>query len=119
MTSPVGYKRYVPDPQKYYRYFKLQSQGKLDPHVSIMRGGERSAMMSIDRALELYDPDWKKEVEKEKMTVPKINFVTETQQVVEQAKAMLKRERENSKQKNKQDGGKNAKRRKTHRGSLS
>ena len=95
MSLPIGYKLYTPDSEKYYRYFKLQATGKLNPAIPIMRAGERTAMMSIDRALELYDPGWRKNEKssKDKTEGPKINFVTEAQQGVTQSEALLKREK--------------------------
>jgi hypothetical protein len=95
MSLPIGYKLYTPDSEKYYRYFKLQATGKLNPEIPITRAGERTAMMSIDRALELHDPGWKKNEKssKDKMEGPKINFVTEAQQGVMQSEALLKREK--------------------------
>jgi hypothetical protein len=94
MKSPIGYKLYIPDSEKYYRYFKLQALGKLNPELPLTRAGERTAMMSVDRALELYDPGWKKEKSsKDKLDGPKINFVTEAQQGVMQSEALLKRQK--------------------------
>ena len=81
---------YVPDPDKWYRFYKLQAEGKLEPNISVMRGGERTAMTSIDRTLELYDPSWKKGNAEEKSDTPKFNFVSEPQQVAEQVQALLK-----------------------------
>jgi len=41
--------------------------------------------------LDLYDPEWRKQKPEEKCSdEPKINFVTPTQQVVEQAEALMK-----------------------------
>jgi hypothetical protein len=101
MTAPAGYIPYVPDTEKYYKFFKLQTRGSLDPHISIMRGGAKSGMLSIDRSLELYDPTWKK-VGGNKAQLPSINYVTDTQNVVERSKALLKREKNTIKERPRQ-----------------
>ncbi len=90
------YKLYVPDHDKFYRYYKLTASGKVDPHIAVMRGGQKTSMMSMDRILDLYDPEWRKQKPEEKCSnEPKINFVSPTEQVVQQAKALQKLEREN------------------------
>ena len=65
----------------------LQAQGKLEPAFRLQRGGRWQTMRSVDRCLELYDPEWKKSRENKKSDQPKIVMASETQQIVEQAKA--------------------------------
>ena len=86
MNNPQ-YKLFVPDVEKWTRFYTLQAQGKLDPAFRVQRGGEWQTMRSVDRCLELYDPEWNKSRENKTKNQPKIVMTTETQQIVEQAKA--------------------------------
>ena len=53
-------------------------------------------MISVDRALDLYDPGWREAGKKKKEEVkdpePKFNYVTPTEQVVRQAQARMREE---------------------------
>jgi len=86
------YKLFVPDVEKWTRFYTLQALGKLEPAFRLQRGGRLQTMRNVDRCLELYDPDWRKSREVKKMEQPKIVMATETQQIVEQAKATQKRQ---------------------------
>jgi hypothetical protein len=86
MNNP-RYKLFVPDVEKWTRFYMLQAQGKLEPAFRLQRGGRWQTMRSVDRCLELYDPEWKQSRENKKSDQPKIVMASETQQIVEQAKA--------------------------------
>ena len=104
------YKLYVPDVDKWTRFYKLQAEGKLHPHFSVQRGGKSQTMYSVDRCLELYDPTWKKDKKEDKPSEPEVVIVSPTQQVVEQAKAQQRRlEQQSGKGKQKQQSGKEKK----------
>ena len=86
MNNPQ-YKLFVPDVEKWTRFYTLQAQGKLEPAFRLQRGGRWQTMRSVDRCLELYDPEWKKSKENKKSDQPKIIMTSDTQQIVDQAKA--------------------------------
>ena len=92
----MNYKLYVPDTEKWTRYYQLQAQGKC---LISPRTGER---MDVDSFLELYGKDYKNEPKKTKPKEsphPPVIMTSPTQQVVEQAKAELKRRRKSIKEK--------------------
>jgi len=86
MNNPQ-YKLFVPDVEKWTRFYTLQAQGKLEPAFRLQRGGRWQTMRSVERCLELYDPEWKKSKENKTKDQPNLTMVSETQQIVEQAKA--------------------------------
>ena len=94
-SCPKGYKLYKPNHEKWYRFYKLQAEGKLNAFNHVQRGGQRASMISVDAALDLYDPGWREAGEKKEKenngNDVKFNMVTPVEQVVEQAKAQQKK----------------------------
>ncbi|MCG8113110.1 MAG: hypothetical protein N0E59_20355 [Candidatus Thiodiazotropha taylori] len=86
-------KLYVPDPQKWVRFYKHVAEGKIKLNsTNQMRGGGRvshSFIAPIDKYL--------KQLEDSTSTLPPIKLVSSTEQIVDQAKSELKREGEDLK----------------------
>ena len=86
MNNP-RYKLFVPNPDKYLRYFQLQASGMLDPYTNVMRGGRLKGSTDIDACLALYDQHHERKYDKQQPNEPRIVVTSPMEQIVEQAKA--------------------------------
>ena len=92
MNNPQ-YKLFIPNPDKYLRYFQLQASGMLDPYTNVMRGGRLRGSTDIDACLALYDHHHEQKCDKIQPNEPSIVVTAPTEQIVAQAKAKQERDK--------------------------
>lgn len=85
-------KLYVPNPQKWVKFYKHMADGKFRLHPTNQMGGGHAAqsfIAPIDKFVDQYDNSTPKQ--------PSLKLVSTTEQMVDQAKSELKREGEDLK----------------------
>ena len=92
MNNPQ-YKLFVPNPDKYLRYFQLQASGMLDLYTNVMRGGRLRGSTDVDACLALYDHNIERKHDKKQANEPSIVMTSPTEQIVTQAKAKQERQK--------------------------